>query len=391
VERASRAHQGRAAAAVAATVALVALPASPVRADPIFQVPELGKVSDEGELGTVGLLAEMRALGVLAANRLAGWPDRRLGLEAQRPALIAARVGGLAELADAPVTFVLRVDFGELARSSLPDGAGATLGALIDDAYAFYRPFPALQILAGRAPVLFSKERQFDEIEEPLGAPPFLVDRVAPDRRFGVTLLGDLGGAAYALGAYEDVDALEPRRPLDDPSAGGALAVALHLEWTPRAPMMGSNPPGKVEGARGPLPTPSADPWWGEARVSAGLGGLLRVREDGSTRLDGSLSLQLKWRWLAALGEAIATSGSPARIGAHGTLMVTPIDQLALAVRGEWDPGALGGGQWSVAGGVSWFVTKNRRNKVGVFGWLMRDRDRGTPYDAVTVFLQASL
>ncbi|HKA90186.1 MAG TPA: hypothetical protein VKE22_21140, partial [Haliangiales bacterium] len=340
MERAPRAHQGVAAAA------LIWLASFPAHADPILQVPELGKVTAEGELGTIGLLAEMRALGVLVANRLAEWPDRRLGLEAQRPALIAGRVGGVADLADAPVTFVLRVDFGELARPSLPDGVGQVFGAVIDDAYAFFRPFPALQILAGRAPVPFAKERQYDEIDEPLGAPPFLVDRVTPDRRYGVLVLGDLGGAAYALGAYEDLDAVEPRRPLDDPSAGGAFALALHVEWTPRAPMMGSNPPGKVEGARGPLPTPSTDPWWDEARVSVGLGGLLRVREDGSTRLDGSFSLQLKWRWLAALGETIATSGTPAQVGVHGTLMVTPIDLLALAVRGEWDPGALGGGQW---------------------------------------------
>src|SRR5262249_2266713 len=182
--------------------------------------------------------------------------------------------------------------------------------AVIDDAYAFFRPFPALQILAGRAPVPFAKERQYDEIDEPLGAPPFLVDRVTPDRRYGVLVLGDLGGAAYALGASEDLDAVEPRRPRDDPSAGGAFALALHVEWTPRAPMMGSNPPGKVEGARGPLPTPSTDPWWDEARVSVGLGGLLRVREDGSTRLDGSVSAQLKWRWLAALRQPTPTSGT---------------------------------------------------------------------------------
>lgn len=389
MESAPRARQGVAAAALALAVAA----AGPAHADPIFELPELGKVTIEGESGSAGLLADMRALGVIASNRLAGWPDRRLGLEPQRPALIAARAGGIAALADAPVTFVVRVDFGEFARPELPDRVGQTFGEVIEDGYVYVRAFPALSILAGRARVPFAKERQFDELDEPLGAPPFVIDRVAPDRRYGVAIYGDLGGAAYALGAYEDIDALEPRRPIavDDPSAGGALAVAAHVEWTPRAPMMGSNPPDKVEGARGPLPTPSADPWWGEVRVSVGLGGLARVREDGSTRVDGSLSLQLKWRWLAAIAETVATTEGSAEVGAHGTLMVTPIDSLALAVRGEWDPGAIGGGQWSVAGGVTWSVTKNRRNKVGVIGWLLRDRDRGTPYDAVTVFLQASL
>src|SRR5262249_28356239 len=181
----------------------------------------------------------MRALGVLVANRLAEWPDRRLGLEAQRPALIAGRVGGVADLADAPVTFVLRVDFGELARPSLPDGVGQVFGAVIDDAYAFFRPFPARQTLAGRARVPFAKGRQYDESAEPLGAPPFLVDRVTPDRRYGVLVLGDLGGAAYALGAYEDLDAVEPRRPLDDPSAGGAFALAPPLHCTPPPPPIG--------------------------------------------------------------------------------------------------------------------------------------------------------
>jgi len=384
VERAARARKGL---AVAALVCL----ASAASADPILQIPEAGKVRVEGETGTAALLLEMRALGVIVANRLAGWPDRRYGLEPQRPALIAARVGGVAELADAPLAFLLRVDLGEFSRPDLPDGVGATFGAVIDDLYAFYRPFAALQVMAGRVRVPFTKERQFDELDQPLGAPPFLIDRIAPDRRYGATLLGDLGAVAYAVGAYEDLDSLEPRLRIGDPSAGGALAVAAHLEWTPLAPMMGSNPQGRVAGARGPLPTPSTDPWWDEARVSAGVGGLFRVREDGSKRFDGSLSLQLKWRWLAALAETVVKTGSPTDVGVHGTLMVMPIDLLGLAVRGEWDPGAPGGGQWSVMGGATWMVTKNRRNRVGVYGWLLHDRDRGTPYDAWVVYLQASL
>ena len=78
-------------------------------------------------------------------------------------------------------------------------------------------------------------------------------------------------------------------------------------------------------------------------------------------------------------------------VGGHAEAYATPIDRLALGLRAEWDPGAPGGGVWSGAGQVSWHVTKDRRNRLALEGWLRRDRDRDTPYDGLVVFLQANL
>jgi len=334
----------------------------------------------------------VRALGVLTANRLASWPARRFGLETQLPALIAARAGLRVALHDAPIVLVARADIAESARPYVAPGVGPVTGSVIDDLYAAWQPSPELELVVGRARVPWSKPRQFEELDEPLGAPPFVVDRIAPDRRYGALVTGDLGAVAYAAGGWEDLDALEPRERVGDPSAGGALLGGAWIEWTPRAPMYGSNPTGRVVGARGPLPTPRTDPWFDTWRVSFGAGGLARVREDGSSRFDLSLSGLTKWGPLAAQAELlIARDRGKQEVGGHAELMVTPIDRIALSVRGELDGGAPGGGEWSAASAIQYHVTKDRRNRIGVVGWLRRDENRGTPYDGLVVFLQASL
>jgi hypothetical protein len=402
---AARPRQGRARAlkrrallrALAVVVAIAAATgaARPAAADPLFPVPVIGKArwgGDEGDVALAGFLAEMRALGVLYANRLTSWPDRRLGIEEGQPELVAARAGLVVHLLDAPFSLVVRADLAEPQRPFWDGPALALADSIANDVYLVWRPFRPLNLIVGRARVPFTRPRQFDEVDEPLGSPPFLVDRIAPDRRWGVAVHGDLGAASYFVGAYEDLDDLELRARTDDPSAGGALALLGHVEVTPRAPMMGSNPPGQVPGARGPLPTPRADPWFDTVRVSAGVGGLVRIREDGSQRLDVSTSLALKWRWTALVAEVITTlDRGDRRVGAHGELMLTPIDRIALTTRGEWDPGASGGGEWSLAGGITYHVTKDRRNKVALVSWLRRDRERDTPYDGWVVLLAASL
>jgi hypothetical protein len=378
--------------------ALLVLAAStPAVGDPILDVPRAGKLrlgGGERDAGVLGLLGDAHMLGVVAASRLAAWPDRQQGIEPAHPQLVAARVGLVFHARCLPVSLLVRTDLAEPARAYVDRPAAAIASAMVDDAYVLVRAVRPAQLLVGRARVPFTRARQFDEADEPLGAPPFLVDRVTPDRRTGVALYGDLGALAYSVGGYEDLDDLEPRPRVGDPSLGGQLAAAAHLEWSPRAPLYGSNPPGRVAGARGPLPTPRADPWYGTWRPSLGLGALYRRREDGSTRVDVSFSVHSKWRWLAVLAEGIATpkdGEQDATVGAHAALMIAPIDRLALTARAEWDGGAGEEGEWTAGGGATWHATKDRRNKVAFVGFVRRDVERGTAYDGALVYLQASL
>jgi len=364
-------------------------------ADPIFPEPVAGKgrLGDDGEAaGQVGLVAEMRALGVLTVDRLASWPAQRLGLEAQVPALVAARAGLIAGLTDTPVTFVARVDISDAARPYVPDGIGRIAGGIVDDLYLAWRPSPVIELVMGRARVPWSRPRQYEELDEPLGAPPFITDRIAPDRRYGALLTGDLGAVAYAAGAWEDVDALEPRLRVGDPSANGAFIGGGWIEWTPRAPMYGSNPVGKIVGARGPLPTPRTDPWFETWRWSLGGGAISRIRSDGSLRLDAAASGLVKWTFLAASGEVIYSRESTrVALGGHLELMTTPLDRIALSIRGEVDNDAPNGGEMSASAAFQYHVTKDRRNRIGLIGWVRRDKARDTPYDGLVVFLQASI
>jgi len=336
----------------------------------------------------------MRAVGVGSAARLAVWPDRALGVEMQRPQLVALRAGIVGWLRCAPLRFVARVDLAELNRP-IPVASGplaATVSALTDDLYARWSPAGPASFLIGRGPVVWSKTRQWEESDDPGGAPPFLIDRVAPDRRWGLTFLGDLGAMSYAAGVYEDLDEVEPRPRPEDASAGGWIASAAHLEWTPIGPMRRP----ATAGAVWPMPSPRSDPWYTTPRASLGLGVLWRVDEGGASRIDVAFSTQSKWRWTALLAEAVITSqGGETVVGGHGGVVLTPIDRLALTGRIEWDPGAGVDGRRALLGGVTWHPTwqktKDRRNKIGLIGWVRRDVERGTMFDGVVVLLQAVL
>jgi hypothetical protein len=366
-------------------------------ADPLFELPAPGKLATGGgedEPLVVGLL-DVRVIGALAARDLATFPDRQLRLESRETELLMARAGARLDLGALPLSFVVRADPAELLREPAKGGVGTTLGAITDDLYLYYTPFRALGVLVGRARVPFSKLHQFDELDEPLVGAPFVVDRLAPDRRWGALLLGDLGALSYAAGFYEDRDELEPRAPADDPSQGGELLGVAHAEWTPIAPMMGSNPPGQIRGARGPLPTPRGDPWYDTPRVSLGMGELWRRRQEGSMRSDLSLSAQLKWRWAAGLAELICTDAcrrDPTKLlGAYGQLMVTPTDRLALGVRLEWDGQVGEDGTWALSTSVAFHVTTDRRSKMALLGWIRRDGSSDPHYDGAVVLLQTSL
>jgi hypothetical protein len=370
------------------------LGAARAAADPIFPEPVVGKAhwGDDSDPGEIGLLVDMRALGVLAADRLASFPARRYGLEDQVPALIAAHAGARAVFRDLPLILVARADIAEAARPYHDSHVGAVVDGVLDDLYLEWTAARPFHLIVGRARVPWSKPRQYEELDEPLGSPAFIVDRIAPDRRWGAVVIGDLGAASYAAGAWEDFDALEPRVRVGDPSSGGAFATGAWIEWTPRAPMYGGNPVGAIVGARGPLPTPRTDPCFDTWRISVGAGALARLREDGSTRFDLAMSALTKWGPVSAQAEIfIARDGGRQQLGGDAELMVTPIDHIAVSVRGEFDDGAPNGGERSAAAAIQYHVTKDRRNRVGIVGWRRRDVSRNTPYDALAVFLQASL
>ncbi len=366
---------------IVAGLLLVAAAAGPARADPILSLPPVGRVDWRCGGARIAPLAELQALGVIAADELTTAPDYGT-VRSMRPELGLLRIGVLAEQPCRSLSLVVRLDAAELLRiesNQLDDQTLATVDAVVDDAALWWAPEAWAKLIVGRSKVPFSRFRQLERGLLSVGMVPFLVDRVAPDRRWGVTALGDLGAIAYVGGIYADDDRLELVRTAGDPSAKGRLAMALHVEWTPRAPI------GTDYQA-----TPSTDPWYGEVRVSAGAGALYRVRSEGGERLDLSLSGQIKYRRYAAIAELmLASDPDQLALGGAGEASVMFADRVTVFGRGDYDASQE---LYSVGGGVAYFVTCDRRTKVSAFGWLRRPRDvDGLRRDGVVLQLQGAL
>jgi hypothetical protein len=352
-----------------------------------------------GRTGTseVALIAEMSALAVLGAERITIYPD--VGeLEGGQPEMAVMRVGLIGWSGCVPFGFALRADLAEALRLDKDDFERAPVAAgsrLLDDAYVAWFARAWAQIWAGRQPVVFSRFRQVEHALLTGGATPFVVDRIAPERRWGAALHGDLGSIAYAAGVYADSDRLELRAPvveelppgmdlgpeaLPDPSAGGRSAVAAHVEWTPRAPM-----------GPGSAATPSSDPWYDTPRASAGAGVLWRWREAGlGHRVDLSLSGGGKYRAASALAELILSidGGQVALAGAAEVGMLAG-DRFQFFARADYD---IEVEWWSIGPGATYFATRDRWNKISMFGWVRRKgEDQGPNADGVIVQLQAAL
>ncbi len=351
--------------------------------------------------GELALVAEMSALGVLGDDRRTIFPDAG-DLEGGEPELALMRVGLIGWSGCQPLGFALRADLAEGLRLDREDFSYHPLAAgdaLVDDLYGAWTPRVWAQIWLGRQPVPFSRFRQVEHALLTGGAVPFVVDRIAPERRWGAAFHGDLGALAYAAGAYADggvfeeapsreervpadapeVDADGVPLPLHDPSTGGRLALAAHLEWTPRAPM-----------GPGPLASPPQDPWSPVPRVSAGTGALVRVREDGDSRVDLSMNGAGKWRALSALVELILSiDGGQVALAAAGEAGFLATERFQVFLRADDD---IEVEWWTVGGGAGWFVTADRWNKVTFFGWVRRKEDTpGADADGVIVQLQAAL
>jgi hypothetical protein len=356
-------------------------------ADPIVTAPPIGKgalIAQEHCPGALGLVGEVRGIGVLGASRAAALPVYGK-LEGDRPELGLARVGLIGAHACQPLAFVLRADFAELTRldgGTWRDRPLASGGALLDDAYVWWRPAVWAGLIAGRQKVPFSRFRQVDEALLTTGVTPFLIDRVTPHRRWGLTATGDLGAMAFAAGGYLDLAHLELRADdpmtdfVEDPSLNDRAMFAAHLEWTPRAPI-----------GRDHQPTPSRDPWWHTVRLSAGAGLLWRAR-DGEDRLDFSLSGQAKLTRFAGIVELILSSdGGEVAVDAAAEAGLLVTDRVLLFARADTDVVL---DQKAAGGGMAWFVTPDRRNKVTFYGWARR-REPGEPRgDGAVAELQAA-
>lgn len=359
--------------------------AAPAAADPIARLPPVGKglLTDAApgpEL--LAVVGEVSGIGILGADDMTTLPGYG-AIEGNRPELGLARVGLVAVHGRLPWAAVVRVDFSEGLRTDLDTDFDRPLAAIdrfVDEAQVWFRPAVWTNLVAGRQKVPFSRFRQLDESLLTAGVPPFLIDRIAPDRRWGVGVHGDLGALSYASGIYEDHDALEPRIVDGDPSSGGRGMFAAHVEWTPRAPIGLDH-----------LPTPRADPWYDTTRVSLGFGFLYRATTDtGAQRFDVSASGQVVLGRFAVLAEAIiAKQGreTSADVAAEASVGIT--DRWMLFARGDTDAHQE---LWSSGLGMSYFVTADRRNRVSLYGWLRRETgDSSVDRDGVIAQLQASL
>lgn len=386
----------------AARALLFCLGASPLlawpgitRADPTIDVPpaQRGVVlrCPDGSI-RLAFFGELAITTILAAEETAEYPEVGL-LEPASFDLTTARIGLFGGVG--ATRYVLRVDLAEALRDRADDDSsgeppGATIDRFIDDAALWWQPRVWARFALGRHKVPFSRFRQLERSSLTAGAVPFVVDRLAPDRRWGASIYGDLGALAYALGTYADMDELEARRTPDpspdpssdpalstDPSAGGHMLATAYVWWTPRAPI-------------GPdhMPTPPSEPWFRTLRPAAGLGVMWRERRGGN-RLDISLAVQLAYRRFAAISEVLAYSdGRTLGLGASLQASVLISDGAVLFALGDYDSQLS---TWSAGGGAAFFVTRDRKNKLGLVGWARRELQGGPSRDAVLVQLQATL
>ena len=406
------------AARVAVPVAVLLLgPASAASADPILGLPppsgggrsaaaagstDPDRLPGTGGPGELALVAEMSALAVLGDDRRTIFPDAG-DLEGGEPELALMRVGLVGWSGCAPLGFALRADLAEGLRLDREDFEVHPLAAgdaLMDDLYGAWTPRVWAQVQIGRQPVPFSRFRHHEHALLTAGAVPFVVDRVAPERRWGAAFHGDLGALAYAAGMYADgavfeqapsreervpedapeIDANGVPLPLHDPSTGGRVAAAAHLEWTPRAPI-----------GPGPLASPEDDPWYPVPRVSAGAGALVRLREpEVGNRVDLSMNGNGKWLGLSTLVELILSiDGGQVALAAAGEAGFLATDRFHVFARADYD---IEVEWWTAGGGAGWFVTADRWNKVTFFAWVRREKeDVGPDADGVIVQLQAAL
>lgn len=359
--------------------------------------PEPVPPADSFRAMSLALIGEVDILAILGAERTTTYPDMG-AIAGGEPELAVARIGVLATLG--ATSFFARVDTSEALRVDLDllkRRPVATVDAFIDDAAIWWMPRRWVEVTGGRVKVPFSRFRQLERATLTTGAVPFAIDRVAPDRRWGVTVHGDLGSMSYAAGAYADADGLElrageklgsssmaPEDPpgdgssdsSDDPSADGRSIAALHVGWSPRAPIGSDH-----------IATPPSDPWFDTVRPAAGLGIMWRNR-GGVDRFDAALSGQLKFRRFAVIAEVLGyLEGDELGVSVAGEASTLITDRAMLFAQAEYD-GELG--LRTAGGGVGFFATTDRRNKISLVAWVRRDPGSAVKRDGAVVHIQAA-
>lgn len=361
-------------------IACLAIAALPAWADPTVELPPTGRATivkhPDGSPRLV-LLGEAQILAIARAGEASTYPEVD-AIDSRSLDLALARLGIIGKGSE--VSFSLRIDASEALRTTTDDLSAepmATIDAFLDDAAIFWTPREWASAIVGRYSVPFSRFRYLEPSSLTTGAVPFAVDRRAPDRRWGATLFGDLGGIAYATGLYADLDALEPGRDELDPSQTGELLATAYVGWTPRAPIGADH-----------MAVPASDPWFDTGLPAAGVGMLWRRREQGD-RFDVSLNGQLKYRHLAAIGEGfLYIDGDEIGVALAVQASALLFDRVALVIVGDYD---MESAFWSTGGGASLFVTADRKTKVSILGFVRKNTQDGQAGDAALLVLHAFL
>jgi hypothetical protein len=398
-----------------ALAALAVVSAGAAQADPILRLPRLGKgklLGNDRESGAFGFAAELNAMAGLGAERQMRIPE--IGQLAGGTTALSLRLGIVGEAVGGqtfwPLDYLVRVDAAEIGRvdgDQARDRPAAAANQVIDDAALWWRPHVAAQVIAGRFKVPFTRWRQQDRLALATAGVPFAVERVAPDRRWGLTFAGDLGALAYAAGAYYDRDWFEPRLKVEvdgaqvlvDPSRAGRAIYVVHSQWTPRAPIGADL-----------WASPARDPWFDWLRLSLGAGALLRVRDgQAGNRLDVAINGNLTWRRLSAVAEGLfAAEAEVFELAAVAELGAMASDRAGFFLRGELEscldrrttPACRAGAHSSdgrgrtlrTAGtGATWFVTTDRRSKIALWLFVRRDQPGDFKGDGAVVELQTAL
>jgi hypothetical protein len=69
------------------------------------------------------------------------------------------------------------------------------------------------------------------------------------------------------------------------------------------------------------------------------------------------------------------------------------VDRVSLSLRGEWDAEVGADGTATAGGGIMWHATRDRRSRIGFYGWLRARRETGVTVreDAAVVLVQTAI
>ena len=339
--------------------------------EPPSDLPRTSKLSWTARDGswTQSAILDFTAIGVLGAGREAGFPE--VGrLRGGEPEALRLHVGVLGDFTR--LAYVVRVDLAEplrLVGDDVRDRPLASVNRVLDAAYSVARFGGGLRLLVGRQPVEVSR---FHEVATGLlaaGAPPFVVDRALPARRWGGRGKLTRGDLDASLGVWLDGDSLEPRIVPGDPSIGKSGAISATGQFT--------------------IVGPRANHWLvAEDRVA--VRGAALVRFGDRRRGDGVLGLEVTRGKVAGVLEVLVSAEAGLfHLSGASEVGVLLHPKSAMFVRGELD------GErdlYAAGAGLSYFATDDRRSRISLYGWFRRDVSSGvSERDGVILELQAEL